>query len=251
MQSYYNVIKSGSVIKQGNKQIVTNAAAVPLKENLSHNEDNARVYIDSYENLAKNLIENARRQSEQILSKAYEEAQSIEAEAQNRGYQNGFEQGYRDAEEKFIRETYEPALEQANEIIENAENTLRSAKEEYESYLKAKEQDIKELVVAVAESLLKKEVREADSLNSMILDALNQEKNAKSFVIRCNNLYISEVKKNIPVWKEQLALNADIFVVEDNSIEQGNVVMDKENGKIMVGIEQGIQRIREVLEGND
>ena len=251
MQSLYNVIKSDVVVKQGSKEIVTQFnVAMNIKEEPT-NDSNVGISLENYENLAKNMIENARRQSEQIKINSYEEAQRLQQEAATRGYDEGFENGYREGQEQGYREIVESAMQQAEELTNNADNLLRSAREEYERYLELKKDDIKELVIQIAEKLLQKEVAQVDVLDELIFNAISSEKNAKAFVIKTNSMYCEQIRSQISTWKDQLAFLGDIFVVEDNSVQPGDAVIEKNNGKIVVGIGTGLEKIREVLEGND
>ncbi len=80
MQSLYKVIKKSSVVKQGEEKIKTNYKK-PVNFEKEIEEENSKNFIDSYENLARNILENARRKSEEFLSKAYAEAEVVEEEA--------------------------------------------------------------------------------------------------------------------------------------------------------------------------
>ena len=51
-----------------------------------------------------------------------------------------------------------------------ADSILTAAKDEYNEYLIDKENHIKELVVSIAENILKREVIETDALNEMIFN---------------------------------------------------------------------------------
>lgn len=255
MQSLYNVIKNDAVLKQGSKEIVTEFnIAMDVKEE-PVKPANVGISLENYENLAKNMIENARRQSEQIKINAYEEAQRLQQEAATKGYEQGYHQGYEkgyaEGQEQGYRETIESAAQQAEEMINNADNLLRSAREEYERYLEKKKEDIKEVIMQIAEKLLQKEVAQVDVLDELIFNSISSEKNAKLFVIKTNAMYCEQIRSQANMWKDQLAFSGDIFVVEDNSVQPGDAVIEKNNGKIVVGIGTGLEKIREVLEGND
>lgn len=244
MQLLYNVIKNTSIKSAGAKEIITNEELpnVSLK-----NEKDAESHIVSYENLARAMLENARRQNEAIIARAYEEARNIEEEAQIKA-----EEIFKNAFTKGQSEGYSMALEKAKEeseaIIASAEEMLKNAKLEYENYLESKKQEINELILTIAKSTLKKEVLNKDAINDMIYDALESSKNSKNFIIRCNKIYVEEIKLQLKDWKERLGYFGDIFVIGDNSIEPGNALIDKGNGKILVGIDTSLLKIKAILE---
>lgn len=94
MQSLYKVIKKSSVVRQGEEKIKTNyKKPVSLEKEIEIEEENSKKFIDSYENLARNILENARKKSEEFLSKAYAEAEVVEEEAFKKGHEEGFHKG--------------------------------------------------------------------------------------------------------------------------------------------------------------
>lgn len=251
MQLLYNIIKNTSVKSVGAKEIITNGQLSYVKE---ENEKNSKVYIENYENLAKTMLENARRQSESIISSAYEEAKRIEEEAQMKVqeiYKDAFTKGESEGYQVAYTKGLEEAKKEGNKIIDTAEDMLKNAKLEYESYLESKRIEINELILTIAENVLKKEVSSKDAINNMIFDALVSSKNSKSYIIRCNKIYIDEIKNQIDSWKEQLGYPADIFVIGDENIERGNALIDKGNGKILVGIDASLSKIKAILEGKE
>ncbi|KZL94138.1 hypothetical protein [Clostridium magnum] len=252
MQSSYNIIKNSSVVKEGNKQIVTEFEQIKEdKQKELQKEINAKSFIDSYENLAKTMIEDARKQREQILSSAYSEAERLSKEAYERAYQEGNQNGYNDGFNKAYEEGYkinlDKALQEGQIIRNNADSVLRSAVEEKERYLKEKENEIKDLIINCVESILKKEVKEKDGLNNIIFEALSKVKNTNTFIIKSNPVHCEEFKGKIELWKEQLPFRGDIFIIPDESMEEGSAVIERENGKIQVGANIALEKVREIF----
>lgn len=252
MQSSYNIIKNSSVVKEGNKQIVTQFEQIKEdKQKELQKEINAKSFIDSYENLAKTMIEDARKQREQILSSAYSEAERLSKEAYERAYQEGNQNGYNDGFNKAYEEGYkinlDKALQEGQIIRNNADSVLRSAVEEKERYLKEKENEIKDLIINCVESILKKEVKEKDGLNNIIFEALSKVKNTNTFIIKSNPVHCEEFKGKIELWKEQLPFRGDIFIIPDESMEEGSAVIERENGKIQVGANIALEKVREIF----
>ena len=63
MLSSYNVIKSNSVVTNGNVEINTDVINVSSDKKKELGEKNAKNFIESYEVLARTMLENSRRQS--------------------------------------------------------------------------------------------------------------------------------------------------------------------------------------------
>jgi flagellar assembly protein FliH len=245
MQSSFNVIKNISVQSQGNKEITTEF------NNITSKDENARLNIDSYENLAKNIIENARRQGDKILCTAYEEAEEILQRATSTGYKEGYDKGYLEGNEQGYTKIIGPASEEAKELIANAEFVLYSAKKQCENYIEEKEKEIKEFILIAVENILKQKVESSDALNNMVTQAIVNSKNVKLFIIRTNSLYFEALKSQVSEWKTQLGYKEDIIIIEDNLIEPGSAIIEKDNGKIVVGIDKGLEKLREILQGKE
>lgn len=251
MQSLCNVIKKSSVIKDGNKPIVTEFQKTISVEEKELSENNAKMFIDSYENLARTMIESARKQREDILSSAYAEAEKASKEAYERAYQEGSQNGYNDGFNKAYEDGYKSnldrALQEAEIIKNNADNVLKTCIEEKERYFKEKENEIKDLVINCVESILKREVKDKDGLNNILFEALSKVKNTKTFVIKSNRIHCEEFRSKINLWKEQLPFKGDIFIIPDESIEEGSAVIERDNGKIVVGVDIAMEKVREIF----
>lgn len=258
MQSSYRIIKSSSVISNKPKEIITEFEEKEVQEEIQQKinqkeetEANAKNFIDSYENLAKNMIENARRQSEEILSAAYVEAERLEKEAYEKGYNLGNEKGYSDGFNKAYEDGYKSNLDKAvaegEAIKNNADNVLKSCVEEKDRYLKEKEAEIRNLIFNCTETILRREVKDKEALNALIFEALSEVKNSKSIVIKSNKIYCEEFNRNIEQWKSQIPLKADIFVIPDESTEEGSAVIERDSGKVAVSIDTAMEKLKEIF----
>ncbi|NMM61454.1 flagellar assembly protein FliH [Clostridium sp. P21] len=255
MQSSYRIIKSTSVASDGLKKIVTEFETQESVEQKNLAETNAKTFIDSYESLAKTMVENARVQSDKLISKAFEEAERLQKEACEKGYNKGYneglqkgsEDGFNKAYEEGYKENIEKAEKEGQIIKDNADNILRTCKVEKERYLKEKEEEIRELIVNCVESILKREVKDKDGLNDVIFEALSRVKNTKTFIIKSNETYCEELKNKVELWKEQLPFRGDIFIIPDKDVEIGKAIIERENGKIIVSIDGAIEKVKEIV----
>lgn len=251
----YKVIKNNTVKNTGAKEIITEAEVKALNPEI---EDSIKNNIESYESLAKTLVENARRKGDRILSSAYDEARNIEEtamskveEIKKKAYEEGYKQGQTLGYNNAYNETVGKAKIEADRIIESAEAVLKEAKLLYEDYLQDKTEEINKLILDIANSVLKKKIEDSSNIKAMIFETIQNSKKAKVFIIRTNSTYTAELKAEIEVWKEQLAFKGDIFIVPDNSIEPGNALIDKGNGKVKIGIQVVLAKIKDILEGKD
>ncbi|MCY6370390.1 fliH protein [Clostridium ganghwense] len=251
MLSSYNVIKKSSVIDEGKKEINTEYTD---KKNKELGEKNARDFIENYETLARTLVGNARRQGEQLLAKAYEEAQQMEQEAYQKGYQIGMKEGYEQSYEKGMAEanayyeTMKAKVQMESDTkSQNADNLLFQAKQEYVKYLDEKKEEIKDLVLSITENILKKEIKDKDAISNMLLDAMETAVKSKTIIVKCRSNYVEDVNDKIENWKNGVVFRGEIFVVADDNLDEGYVEIQKENGKIIVDVNDAIEKVREMI----
>lgn len=257
MQSSFNVIKNDSVKKNDEKCVQIQTSYIPVKKLDEKIEENAKAHIDSYENLAKTMLENARRKSEEIISNAYSEASRIEQEAYQKGYDKGYKKGHDEEYEKAAKECDKmrkqtqmecnEAIVKASSIIEAAEAVLRNAKEEYNTYLESKKEEIKDIVSVIVDRVLRREINNEDAFNEIVNEIITSAKNSKMFIIRCSGRYSEELRKIAKKINEQYSAKKDITVIEDNSIEEGKVTIEKDNGSIIVSVDEALSKIDELL----
>lgn len=256
MQSSYNVIKNTCVMDQGNVAIITNI-------NINNNNNNklnagletekkvvateaaaeANETVMNAKALAADISLRAEAQAEEILARARENAETIKSQAYDLGYKNGEENGYEEAYNSTLR----AAEADAAVIINNANEILFNAKLEYEDYIQEKKDEIIKLTINMAEAVLKKELSLDCGLDEMILEVIRDSRNSEMFIIRTRSLYIEDIKTKSVYWKESLGLKAEIFVVADENVGEGNAVIEKSNGKIEIGIGSGMEGIRQAL----
>jgi len=243
MQLSYKVIKNDNVLPQGEKNIKLDRVIFEEKRNIRlQNDEVSKSDMTNYESMAKAMMENARRKSEEMIFNAGVEANTLKEDAYKQGYQVGKTQGY--------NEIISVAKKEAEELSISSNELLQSAKEEYINYLEEKTEEIKKLSITIAKDILKREVIDPTGIDAMIMNAIIEARNAKSIIIKCNKLHYKEYKGRIGELKERLAFKGDLFILEDNSIAPGNLELEKNNGKMIVGIEAGISKIMELLEGD-
>lgn len=262
MQSSYKVIKGTSVVNQGKKEIITEY--IPKIQNElnegtyskdkfeeAHNKD----IVESYEALSHSILKQAKAQRDDILFQSYKEADKIRSEAYNKAYQIGYTEGknkgYSDAYEEGYKKNIEKVEEERELIIKEAQNTsteiIESARAEYFRYLDEKKDEIVKTVKNIVQAVFKREIKEEDSLNHMVLDVLDLAKGAKSLIIRCNQIYGQELKNTIDIWKSREIFKGEVFVILDGTISEGNLIIEKDNGKILISTDKALEKIEEIL----
>lgn len=253
MQSSYNVIKNTNVITTGEKAIVTEyeRKVNRLIETEGGQVCTESINLEDYRAMADKIVKVASNKRDSIISEANIRAIEIEREAYEKGYTQGNQNGYEDGRKAGYNEAYENnierALEEANSIIENANSIMLSAKKDYEAYMTEKKMSIIELAMQIANTVIRKELETPEGITHMVDEVIEKSKNSKSFVIRCNEVHVEELNSKVELWKQTYAQEASIFIVADNLLDPGNAIIEKENGKTTVGIDIGLEKIREEI----
>jgi flagellar assembly protein FliH len=250
MQLSYNVIKNSEIISQGNKEIVTDLEALKKSSQLKNNgvtvindsniDDNI---ISTAKEEAENIIQEAKLKHDNLIATANIQAQDIEKKAYESGYEAGMNQGYNEGYESSMTEV----AKEAEVIMNNANSILFDAKLEYQEYLKEKKDDILMLAINMAEMVIKRELSSSEGLNGLLLEALNNSKNSESFIIKTSKVYVEELKAKVELWRSTLGLKGEIFILADESVGECNAVIEKNNGKIEIGLKAGMDGIRHAL----
>ena len=126
-------------------------------------------------------------------------------------------------------------------------NILNNANNDYEEYLKEKTQEIIHLSMKMAEAVLKTKLEVPDGISDMVRKAIEGAENTKTFIIRCNEVHVDELKAKVDKWKVIYAIEGNIFVIGDETISPGNAVIERDNGKTEVGIQTGLDKIKEAI----
>lgn len=247
MQSLYRVIKDTKIVSQGTKEIITEYSPISDRINDLNNEgENTNDFKVSLQ-----LLNNAKEESEIIIKQAQEEAERLRKQAYEEAYEEAYRIGYQEAQQKGYQDGYEAALEkakiEANHIIENAIQTLNDAKKEYEAYLTDKKTEIIKLSINIAEHILNREVTNVDGIDEMIVQAIEESRNAKSIIVKTNSLYTEHLKAKVLEWKERFALKSEVFVIIDDSLKKGHAIVEKNNGKVTINIDEALDNIREAI----
>ncbi|RXI49516.1 flagellar assembly protein FliH [Clostridium tetani] len=258
MLSLYNVVKKTNVVKKDKKDIVTKYEPSVKKNNQKKEKkeiETVEVKTEQYDSIATVMFENYRKKGEDIINEAYKEAVLIGEEAYKKAYDKGLkegrEQGYEEAYEKGYVENIEKSKAEGDRIIFKAKDIskamIHSSEEQCMEYIDKKTLELKNLIENIVESVFKREIKDQDALNEMVIEAVNNAKKSKSITIRCKDLYKDEIKKNVDLWKSQNVFNGDIFIISDNSLEEGIVSLEKDNGIVEIDINKSLEKIKDIL----
>ncbi|MEG1256016.1 FliH/SctL family protein [Clostridium sp.] len=249
MHSSYRVIKSFNVCEVGDKEIDATFPMDAINESYSEEEIDEN-YIGEYLEIkrkSKEILENAHKEAESMILKAKDEIDNSLYQAKENGFKQGYDEGYDVGFNEGYQKAYAEGLEKNEEIIGNANYILYQAKEEYDKYLKAKEMEIRDIIVSSVEKMLKKEFESNEALNKLLYSILAEEKNAKMIIIRVSPTYVEELESVIKDFKQSLGIRGEVVILQDNFLEKGTLVVEKDHGRTSFTINNSIEKLREIL----
>ena len=193
------------------------------------------------------ILTKANIEREKILEQCKQEVSEIEKNAYQEGYEQGSKNGYEDGYKEAYEDNIEKAKEEASEILESANKMMLEANKNIASYIKDNKKNIIAIGISVAEKILRQKFEDKKSMDALILDVIREYELKENFVIRVNSIYKESLEKQISNLKESNILNKDVFIVCDDSIEKGNASIESVNGKLIVGIDDVLNKVKEEL----
>lgn len=178
---------------------------------------------------AERIIENSKIEAENAYKAAYE-----------KGYREGFKKGAEDAALE--------AEKRNKTAMDKIEALYDKAVSEYNKYLSEKEKEIKKLIGKIAKNVLKRELEFSDSLNEVIIDALNHEQGSK-VIVRCNEKYCNSLRNRVDNWKRETGSNLDVFIIDDIAISDNSAVLIKDEGRAILDMDRVIENVGKIILG--
>ncbi len=211
-----------------------------LEEEINQKLAQAQIQYDEMLNLA-------RQESEKIIEESNQKAIDIEKKAYHEGYEQGTQNGYEDGYKEAYEDNIEKAKIESAQIIEQANNVILQANEQIANYIKSNKKNILSIGICIAEKVLRRKFEDENSMDSLILDVIKEYELKQNFVIRVNSLYKESLDKQIIDLKENKKIDKDVFVLGDDSIDKGNALIESVNGRLIVGIDDVITKIKEEI----
>lgn len=218
-----------------------------LEEELARKREEMQLKLEEAQAKYDEILTKAKEESEIILQNAQEEALNIEKKAYEDGHSQGLKNGYEDGYKEAYEENIEKAKFEAAQIIDNANKVLFEANNTVSDYMKENKKNILGLSVSIAEQVLREKFEDVNSMDSLITSVIEEYELKENFVVKANPLYKESLDEQILTLKESYKVSGDVFVLADESVEQGNAVIDNVNGRLIVGIDHVIEKIKEEL----
>lgn len=192
--------------------------------------------ISKYEEEGLAIVENAKKKAEALEKQGYESGY-------NQGLKNGYEDGYKESYESNI----EKAKEESEKIKNEAYNTLLYINNEVNNYMKDNSENILKVSIAIAEQVLRTKFEEFTTMSEMLEITIKEHSLKKTVIIKVNPIYTENLQEKMNEIVKESNLCNEIFIIPDSTIEKGNAEIEMENGKLLVGIDSVLEKVKQEL----
>lgn len=192
--------------------------------------------ISKYEEEGLAIVENAKKKAEALEKQGYESGY-------NQGLKNGYEDGYKESYESNI----EKAKEESEKIKNEAYNTLLYINNEVNNYMKDNSENILKVSIAIAEQVLRTKFEEFTTMSEMLEIIIKEHSLKKTVIIKVNPIYTENLQEKMNEIVKESNLCNEIFIIPDSTIEKGNAEIEMENGKLLVGIDSVLEKVKQEL----
>ena len=216
-------------------------------QNLQKKAEDIEKHILLVESQHNQIIEQLEFEKKKIIEDTKNLSEQIEREAYEKGYKEGQANGYEDGYKEAYEENLDRARFESEAIIQEAQETLLQANNIMKDYIKENRRNVMNLVISIAEQVLREKFEEKDSINNLVEKAILDYGVKKSIVVKVNPLYKQELDKKVVIWKDTYNIQDDIFVLGYEGIEKGNVVIETEKGSVSTGIDTILDALKDEL----
>lgn len=211
-----------------------------------HKEEIERKIVEA-KKIYEEIIEEMELKKKEIIDEANENSKAIEKRAYELGYEQGLKNGYEDGYKESYEQNIEKAINESEAIKQEGYNTLLNIKSEVKNYIKFNKDKILQISISIAEQVLREKFKDESLMSKMIENMIDEYDLKTDLVIKVNSIYKDELEKSIEDKIEKSNLSQNIFIIADSSIEEGNAEIESGSGKLIVGIDSVLDKVKEEL----
>lgn len=210
-------------------------------ENEVHQQLSETIFLQkeelaSIEEKQKKRIEDADKEIEEARNRWESEKQELIENAQQQGFQKGYEDGKKEAHQQF-----ENKLQEANHIID-------IAKEDYHQTLEKQSESIVDISMAVANKVLHNELKEQPAyIKLLIEEALDEVRSQPVIVIVVHPEYYEEVHSHQEELQRLVGDETKLSIHADTGIQPTDCIIQYPYGQIETSVNTQLEKIRESL----
>lgn len=230
------VFKKNQYQHSNNHQTDTEKSINQLKQQAELMFNEAEAKFRQAESEIHKMKEAARQEIEQDQKAWEQEKQKLAELAQNQGYQAGFEQGQKQAEDQYSR------------IIQETREIINLAKKDYDDKLADSEQQILEIALKASEKILQAKLAEEPGLFLNIVRSAIQEVKQMPHV----NVYVHPSQFELvmdykPELKNIVDGNGHLSIYPKSDLAEHSCIIESPFGKVDASLDTQVRELRTKL----
>jgi len=196
------------------------------------------------------IVAPAHEEAERVLRKAREDAETIRDQA----YQQGWEAGCREANERLegeIRERLaEKYGEQVSQLVQSLKQVIGTLDSGREPLLKATRNDLLKLAVRIAQVIVKKEVQVPGEVAKLNLEeCIRRSARHTELVALVSEQDLETLKAVVPEMEEIAGPESSVKLEADADIMPGGCLVRSQSGEVDATVETQLREVETVLLG--
>ncbi len=205
-------------------------------EILQETEQMVRELIQTGRQEAEKIIKNAKEEASRIVAEGQENLRQIEEEAYRHGWQEGYKEGKRIAEDE-----YDAKLREAASLVEKAH-------EARQRIVAGSEDEIVQLAVAVARKIIGRELAtDPDIIVDIVKRAIQKTTDREELTVRVNPENLdSTINAHDEIARSAKGVRK-LKVLADPTVTPGGCVVETSNGTVDARIERQLSEIEQAL----
>lgn len=244
-----NILRSKDVEVDGRISLTISSEGeiLTVPQRLVKEREDIEEKIEEARREYERIIGETEVQRQRILEEAEEQVQTIEKKAYSLGYEQGLKNGYEDGFKEAYEKNIDSAKEECEKIKDEGYVTLLEIKDKAEAYIKENKENILKVSMSIAEQVLREKFEAEDAMNRLLENIIKEYGLKKDLIIKVNPIYTEQLQNSMSETIKKFELKQKIFVISDSVIEKGNAVIETKSGKLTVGIDCVLDKLKEEL----
>ena len=201
---------------------------------------------------SERIIKEAREAAELIRNNAVAEAGEALSQAEQTGYNEGFEKGQTEGFQSAYDDTRRELDEQNKSLLEEISRAIAELERQKTDFIRQYNEEMKDLVIAIAEKVMKISLKSSGEVIRRMILAAVENSSQKEWA----KIYISEYDANLMVREDTDILDAlrrvsdHIKVITMENGEPGDLIVEYPDQAVDAGVNTQLENIRKIMEDN-
>ena len=257
-----------SVIKSSQVKLTVNNIVEDKLYKQKQSLEQKKEFLNKTKYEYEKIINTAKQQADDILSKAIHEAsegkasiiESAKREAENlkeekkkeghgEGYREGYESGFHEGNSKGYEEGFSQGRSESEKLIEEANKIKKEYLQEREKTLGSIEKDVISLVLHTCEKILNQSLIEnEETIVDLVLKGIASLDNKDSVIVRVSKEDFEKVEESKENILSKASLIESLDIKWDSNLQKGECVVESSKGSVEVSISTQIDKMKEMIE---